>query len=844
MRPQEKGSAKSWLLLDLAVSFMFCIFAPLEAYFSNESEYWFHLSHLLPVVLGVFVAVFSVLALFSAAIWRTKLNGAVYSLFLVFLIFLYVQGNYVPRPYGVFNGTEIDWNAEKFKFLAGASIALFVTALCVWCLVLALRPLRNRIFEIGRGVCLVLCGLQIVTLVTLYLQNNVLEDNSSPTLLMTTDKWLDLSPTNNVLIVLLDSFDGKDMNDILESPEGDFVRETLGDFTYYPDTLGLYPTTKGAVPHILTGQIYTNEMPFADYLDQAYGNAPLFKEMRHRGYSACVYSDLRFISRNVDVFENIYPGVSCISDKVRFANNLYRLVAFNYLPHQFKRHFVVSDDAFMALRESLSKATPYSKDMHKFFTGLRTSNVKLEDTGNAFRFYHVRGVHPPFDFGKDLVPCKGVKFSFSDASLGCVTLLAEFFKKLKDAQIYDVSTIIVMADHGHVRYSQNPLFLVKNKGERHEFRTSNAQMSFCYFPDLMMGLVRDGEDITEEGIAAFSKSSEERLFLFYRWDSYWKRNSLPIIREMRLKGLACLDSESSFVPTGRQYGGMVDETFANYDLGLLLDFDVDKRESVRPYLVSGFWWAPRDYTWTCDKEAIMRFCLNKTGRRLRLELTCGTYNGAQPVTIFANGTAIHQAVFSGHRTYTIPIPHSCIGKNRKLTLRFDLPKAIAPDDVSHNGNTRQLLALSFYEMRIYDLDDVQRPETTASFAGEDGAPARRLCHEGVGRSEKTFTWTVGNKLSMKLPVEPYPEKALSVTLQYGTFLPKERVVVSANGHEIGNYVAQGEEQRTFVIPPSCFSDDRTVTLSFSLPNAISPKELGWGGDTRKLALRLYSVMMR
>ena len=85
MHPLENCSAKSWLLLDLAVSFMLCVFAPLEAYFSNESEYWFHLSHLLPVVLCVFAATFFVLMLVSAAIWRTKLNGAIYSLLLVLL---------------------------------------------------------------------------------------------------------------------------------------------------------------------------------------------------------------------------------------------------------------------------------------------------------------------------------------------------------------------------------------------------------------------------------------------------------------------------------------------------------------------------------------------------------------------------------------------------------------------------------------------------------------------------------------------------------------------------------------------------------------------------------------
>ena len=38
----------------------------------------------------------------------------------------------------------------------------------------------------------------------------------------------------------------------------------------------------------------------------------------------------------------------------------------------------------------------------------------------------------------------------------------------------------------------------------------------------------------------------------------------------------------------------------------------------------------------------------------------------------------------------------------------------------------------------------------------------------------------------------------------------ERVLVFANGQEIANYVAKGDEKRKFVVPPSCFSEDGTA----------------------------------
>ncbi len=154
------------------------------------------------------------------------------------------------------------------------------------------------------------------------------------------------------------------------------------------------------------------------------------------------------------------------------------------------------------------------------------------------------------------------------------------------------------------------------------------------------------------------------------------------------------------------------------------------------------------------------------------------------------------------------------------------------------------LALNFYSLKIYSASEEEKKERTLSFAGVDGAPARKICLQGVARPDKEFTWTNGDELIMRFPVNPQRTAPFSVTLRYGTLLPKERIIVSANGRKIEKYVAKGEEERTFVIPPSCFSTNGTVTLTFSLPDAISPKELGKGGDTRKLALCLYSVVTK
>lgn len=59
-----------------------------------------------------------------------------------------------------------------------------------------------------------------------------------------------------------------------ENPD---YREIFEDFTYYPNTVGAYPFTMMAIPHILSGEWFENQESFWDYNVNAFKNAPLFE---------------------------------------------------------------------------------------------------------------------------------------------------------------------------------------------------------------------------------------------------------------------------------------------------------------------------------------------------------------------------------------------------------------------------------------------------------------------------------------------------------------------------------------------------------------------------------------
>ena len=834
-------SFRRWLLLDLAASFMLAVFAPLEAFFSNEEEYWFDLSHLLPVVLTTFVISFLLLALLSLMADRAKWRDSLYTLGLFLLVFLYVQGNYIPRPYGVLDGAAIDWGKKQFRPLAMASVALALCCLLAWVLSIVQVRVRKFFRSYGGVICGFLIGVQLATLGALYVGNEVLGGVSHSSCAVSSEKLFELSCTNNVLFLLLDTFDAKYMNKLLEEREAD-VREVLQDFTYYPDTAGLYPTTRGSLPHLLTGVIYTNEMPHAEYVQKAFANNPLLASYSEKHFSACAYTDSSYISAENPVFENVHRLRFRIQNVPAFAGKLYKLVAFNYLPHQLKRHFLVYGSDFSPFRKLDRGIPPYSLEVLDFYHELQKTDVSTAATNGVFRFYHTEGVHPPHTFGEELDNTLKKKYTWYDASLGCLTLVKCFLNKLRESGAYDTSTIVILADHGDVLYRQNPLFLVKNRNERHPFQTSDVPFSYCNLKDVIEALIREESAITPDFLSMLAPRNGERKFYFYRWGERMDRRFLPDMDAMLLTGSAALTNGGHIKKVGTIAGGKVIRRVAQYILGTPLYFSRAGARGFKPYVVSGLHVIQGDYTWTHDHEVILRMKVEGDFKDLLLELDCGTYNGKQRVFASANGHSIGSTTTYGRSVLGFSIPRTCIGKDGILTIRLELPDAITPEEVKHNGDVR-LLALQFFSLQISAKEKVLHCERgkRLSFAQADGAPALRHCLHGMSHADKAFTWTQDNSVRMEFNTEGWTPE--SFTLRYKTFLPKERVILRVGKREIANFEAQGTKTKKFSLPKGCVEAGDSLTITLELPDAISPSELKGAKDKRRLALALYSMTL-
>lgn len=682
---------KGWLMLCIEMGFMLCIFAPLEAYFTNKSDFWFSLKNLIPVILAVFLVFTSFMLIIGYLIKNKKFEKKIYAVLLCLLAYLYIQGNYVPRDYGVLNGAEIDWNS--YSGYAIASIILLVIAVLV-CFVLCTK-LQQKIFLIGEYFSLFLILIQLVTIGTLLAQNGFSIEKKSDQVVVSKNHMLELSEDNNIIVFVLDAFDSLYMQTMLEGDNGETYKELFSDFTYYPDTLGAYPTTMGSLPFILTGIWYENQEPYEEYVQKAYENNAIYKTLQDNDYSIGVYTQyLQFLSDDIDMYVNVDYGKYLVKNYAGFAKSIYKLVAFNYMPHQLKRYFLMDTDDFSQYKEMDGSQEAFLWDLLDFYEYFKQHGISTVGSEKCFRLYHISGTHLPYTFDENLNSDESAEYDVYDETAGTLELLHQYLEQLKEAGIYNNSTIILMADHGFEQSwtdpNQNPLFMIKNTGECHdELEISSGEMSWEYLDDIFIALASE-KRVDEEFVNACASQNTFRRFLYYRWDSGWDNEYLPYLMEYYLMGDA--GDRDNMIFTGNDYHpGDEGKTYL-YTLDTELSFE--DNGLAHDYCVLGV----DEDNWTYADTAVMQFQIEEEYNNLLLQINYGIYGDSQHISVYANNNIIDDYVATAGENRTIIIPHDYV-KNGKLTLFFKLPDATLPT----NGDTRNL-ALYMQNIAISSTD--------------------------------------------------------------------------------------------------------------------------------------------
>ena len=800
-------------LAALLFSMTFCVFGPLEIFMSNQDEFWFDITDVLPVILVAFATAF--LALFAVTYMVSRKLKWFTAVVFGFGIALYIQGNFMFTNYGSLDGTAIDW--YSFGTWPVLNSLIWVVLITVPFLIYSKNKKLYR--SIFTYVTLGIVGIQLTTLATLAITATP-EQGSEEELSLTNYGQFVLSEDENTIVFVLDCFDQEVFSRYTEQFP-DAVKELFADFTYYPDTVGGATRTVVALPYIITGQPYTSG-GYQEYLNTEASNAKLYDELINRNYDIAFYTSSGHVPHNAD-FEILNLGQSKprVGSYTKLTYYTYKLTAFRYFPHVLKESvWMYTGDFDEAADLSGSNESTYVINDALFYQMLTEMKLSVQDDNNCFRLYHLTGAHPPYNL--DANSQKVSESSQFEQISGVFNILSDYFEQMKALGIYQNANIIVMADHGENDISQNPLFMVKTAVEAEEvreFTVSNIPVSYCNLHPTLLEMIGGNSD--EKSVFELTMEDNAKRYFYANRD-------ISLV-EYVITGFA--GNYDNTKETGRVFTIFenANQYSSGYELGAKIMFTPSG--TGRKYSVKGFSTVEDDFTWIAEKQAVLEIPLAEAPKQelfASMELS-HIYGGVQNVRVSINGHYLNE--------YIIRTPQLCFRipkdflDDEKLTIELDMLDAEA------SSMDPRLLSIAVHSLCIQNAkeDSLETEIVPYVTYGElDPDEISMYARLGFSMSEGTHVWTDGKEAELHFIFAQEVTDA-ELSINYFTSNAEQRVIIYANEIQIAEYTVNGEETKVISIQQDMIENGKLV-LRFELPDAVSVN-----GDSRNLAVAIKSI---
>ncbi len=456
------------------------ILSPLEIVGASAGSLVFGLDAIwwIPVLAGtvLILALSLVLSLFKG-----KLFSLLITLVASVGLCAYVQCLCLNIGVPLANGDTIVW-ADHAAMMSVCAVAW--TAIIVACLLFSRRNLRRTQGVIAlASVCLL--AVQTVGVLSLVVNPPAQEDASvgegltgnvlAQTEAIATEEGLfTVSSRENVIIFVLDTFDTSTMKSLLRT-NPDLLDDYTG-FTCFTNVTGSMIPTHYAIPALLTGSLPQQGEPFSTYVSQRYARGTFLSDLSEAGYSIGLYSDSLGIGeiegtqaqhdQVIDRTINIH-GVSTSTIDVRGTlGALWQIALYREMPWGVKPLFwYYTDQINKAMvhydASNAAEDTVYIMDDTRFYEQLQNVSLSVEgndeDYRGAFRFIHLLGAHYPYSYDETGAFIGVDKSTMIKQAQGSLRIVASYLDLLKEKGLYDNATIIVTADHGTWRLTNDPL---------------------------------------------------------------------------------------------------------------------------------------------------------------------------------------------------------------------------------------------------------------------------------------------------------------------------------------------------------------------------------------------------
>lgn len=824
----------------LLLSVILGLCGPIQLYLMNMSELWFSIGDIGWICLLCGAMLFAILSGIGLLLPDGIVDYYIAVLFGI-SIGLYIQGNFIPTDYGVLDGREIHW--DDYWLTGILNTVLWAFCIGVPVVLQKVKPRFTR--QVFQAASCIIMAMQLLTVGILLVTNHFGIKNVKG---YVSDQGINtVSSQENVIVFVLDTFD-QDYFDDIRSTDLDFLSPLEG-FTYFDNVTGMYPTTKGALPYILTGQVYQNEQPYEDYIEEAYQRTDYYKDLISDGYDIGIYtSDLFMPSYAGKYFMNYVNGKTQVSSYSGLAKTLYNFVCFRYFPHILKEKFWFYSGAFDEWKgtDSASGGNVYNEDNFSFYDKIKNEGLQVVDDTKCYRFIHLYGVHPPYNMNENVEEMTDGSATATDAARGSLHIVYEYLDQLKEQGIYDDSTIVVMADHGNTADAcTNPLFIVKTQNSTGGLQISSAPV--CQ-GDLMGTIAEDIglNDQKKYGYSVFEIQEgvqRERKYLYYQWDESWNSEYLPRMIEYQV------DSENN--ESTSYY--LVDYPINPYRLGNPIYFGKDG--SAEQYCIEGFSPPEESFTWTTSNEAKMAFKIDEfSSDALKVQMNIAQiFNQPQKMIVSVGDNVVYDGTLTQPGAVEFGIRKEYV-QDGVLELDFQFPDAISPYELGISGDIRTL-AVGFADMTIEeaDLTDLELAAmaygvpmyelgTVVKFNASENPT--HVFTAGLSQPEENYAWSLGTEGEIKLAVGEVSAPLYAELGVVGTIDNNQIISISAQGETLYEAaLPTGASKIQFGIPKEAVVNG-ILTLELSYPNAVSPQSINPDStDTRVLSVRFSDMVI-
>ncbi len=656
------------------------IFGPFAVYSGNSAEFEIGLLLLLSISVVAGLVLTALLVVIGVLI--PDRYSSVFSAALMAIgILLWVQGSFLIREFGVFDGRgSIDWVEAWRGGLAN---------LALWCGVIAAScVLHRRLGNISSLVCWLMIILQTALLVglgassseKLWVKEYVPSDRIPPEILK-------YSSVRNVVHFVFDSFQTDVFQELVAEQD---LEDEFNGFVLFAENMGVSPYTSLSIPAVFSGRVFDGIDSPGSYYKKSIKSG-FQNQLFNAGFVVNLIPEMPM---RIGEYTHYYeiPSAHAASRMGLAAANWALLVdvsLFRQVPYAVQKDLYNNGIWFISRLVQGQGNIPYL-GQRKFFDHYQRS-IEIGDDGPAYHFLHLMPPHPPYVINPDGSYAAGVlpntRENYISQARSILNQLVAYLEKLRSLGLYDSSIIIVHGDHGSqilpVVDGETaetflprvaPFLAVKPAGRTAPFSISYAPTSLLDIPATVLDLT--GLEASFPGESVFEIDDDlnrPRPFIAYEGNEDPPRLTNYVV-------LGSVFERASWQELGRT---KVSNTSPAYNYGDLVSFGMEGNSD--PYLGYG-WGVPMgNFCWSNGHRSSLKFLVKPAELDVRLSVRFipAVYPGILPeqlVIVSVDDRVVGEWVANEKKIseFETIIPKSLITSS-SLQVTFGLPNAASPE---------------------------------------------------------------------------------------------------------------------------------------------------------------------